>query len=100
MAKGRGRGSGAQGSRLGPHQRVSGDEAARQRLKVRGGGELRHERGGREGRVACGKVRHGLGAFYRCRGGAGRPDGEGNQAAGGGAPLWAIRFSGEGKHRR
>jgi hypothetical protein len=26
--------------------------------------------------------------FYRVRGGAGRPDGEGNQAASGGAPLW------------
>jgi hypothetical protein len=31
MAKGRGRGSGARGSRLGPHRRVSGDEAAGRR---------------------------------------------------------------------
>jgi hypothetical protein len=37
---GEGGGSGAQGSRLGPDQRVSGDKVARQWLKACGGGEL------------------------------------------------------------
>jgi hypothetical protein len=37
--------------------------------------------------------------FHRVRGGAGRPDGEGNQAVGCGAKLLAIRFSGEGKRK-
>jgi hypothetical protein len=35
--------------------------------------------------------------FHRVRGGAGRPDGEGNQAVSCGAKLLAIRFSGEGE---
>jgi hypothetical protein len=35
--------------------------------------------------------------FYKVGGGAGRSDGEGNWAAGGRAPLLAIRFGGEGK---
>jgi hypothetical protein len=34
-------------------------------MKARGGGELRHERGGKEGSVGCGKVRCSRGAFYR-----------------------------------
>jgi hypothetical protein len=37
--------------------------------------------------------------FYKVGGGAGRSDGEGNWAAGGRAPLLAIRFGGEGKQR-
>jgi hypothetical protein len=37
--------------------------------------------------------------FYRVGGGAGRPDQEGNWVAGGGAPLLAIRYGGEGKRR-
>jgi hypothetical protein len=53
------------------------DEAARERLKVRGEGELWHERGGKEGGVGCGEVRRSQGTFYRCRGGGRRPgDGE------------------------
>jgi hypothetical protein len=56
-------------------------------LKVRGGGELRHERGGKEGGVGCGEVRHGRGAFYRCRGGGRRLD-DGEVKA---APLMAVR---------
>jgi hypothetical protein len=43
--------------------RWPGDEAVRQWLKASGGGE----------------VRRGRGAFYMCRGGAGRPDGVGNR---------------------
>jgi hypothetical protein len=44
--------------------------------------------------------RGGVGApFYRVGGGAGRPDRQGNQVGGGGAPLLAIRFGGEGKQR-
>jgi hypothetical protein len=50
-------------------------------------------------RVGGGMVRRGgaTAPFYRVRGGAGRPDGEGNQVTDGGAPLLAIRFGGEGK---
>jgi hypothetical protein len=42
-------------------------------LKARGGGELRCEKGRKEGGVGCGEVRRGRGAFYRCRGGGRRP---------------------------
>jgi hypothetical protein len=66
--------------------RQLGDEAARQRLKAHGGDELRRERGGKEGGVGCGEVRHGRGAFYRCRGGGRRP-GEGEVKP---APLMAV----------
>jgi hypothetical protein len=54
---------------------------------------------GRRGRG--GVVRRGgsKAPFYRVRVGAGWPDGEGNQAAAGGAPLWAIWFGGERKRR-
>jgi hypothetical protein len=50
-------------------------------MKAHGGGELHHERGGKEGGVGCGEMRRGQGAFYRCRGGARRPDGGGEQSA-------------------
>jgi hypothetical protein len=56
----------------------------------------------REGRWGGGGVvrrGHAGMPFYRVGGGAGQPDREGNQATGGGAPLWAIRFGGEGKCR-
>jgi hypothetical protein len=56
----------------------------------------------REGKDGRGGVVRGGGAgtpFYRVRGGAGQPNREGNQAADGGAPLWAIQFGGEGKRR-
>jgi hypothetical protein len=44
--------------------------------------------------------RGGAGApFYRVGGGAGRTNREGNGGAGGGAPLLAIWFGGEGKQR-
>jgi hypothetical protein len=58
-----------------------------------------HRERGRRGRG--GVVRRGGArvSFYRVRGGAGRLDGEGNWAVGVGAPLWAIRFGGEGKQR-
>jgi hypothetical protein len=47
------------------------------RLKVRGGGELQCERGGKEGGVMSGEVRRSRGAFYRCRWGGRRlGDGE------------------------
>jgi hypothetical protein len=52
--------------------RQPSDEAARERLKVRGEGELWHERGGKEGGVGCGEVRRSQGTFYRCRGGGRR----------------------------
>jgi hypothetical protein len=68
-------------------------------MRRRGEGELWCKRGGREGGVGCGEVRHSRGEFYRCRGGAGQSDGEGNRVISGGAPLWAIRFGGEGKQR-
>jgi hypothetical protein len=51
----------------------------------------------REGKEGWGRRGVAGAPFYRARGGAGWPDGEGNQAAGGGAPLLAIQFSGEGK---
>jgi hypothetical protein len=57
----------------------------------------RHGERGRRG--GGGVVRRG-GAwtpFYRVGGGARQPDREGNRTAGGGAPLWAIRFGGERK---
>jgi hypothetical protein len=54
---------------------------------VRGGGELRHERGGKEGGVGCSEVRRGRGTFYRCRGGGRRP-GDGEVKV---APLMAVR---------
>jgi hypothetical protein len=37
--------------------------------------------------------------FFRVGGGAGQLNGEGNRAADGGAPLWAIWFGGKGKRR-
>jgi hypothetical protein len=49
----------------------SGDGGKAAAMKVRGGDELRHERGGKDGGVGCGEMRRGRGAFYRCRGGAG-----------------------------
>jgi hypothetical protein len=55
---------------------------------------------GERGRRGRGGVvrRGGAGTpFYGVGGGAGWLDREGNQVAGGGAPLWAIRFGGEGK---
>jgi hypothetical protein len=61
----------------------------------------RSGRGERRKRGRGGVVRRG-GAeapFCRVGGGAGRPDGEGNRATGGGAPLLAIWFGGEGKQR-
>jgi hypothetical protein len=49
---------------------------------------LRARREGKEGRGRSGAGGGVSLPFYRVRGGAGRPDGEGNQAASGGAPLW------------
>jgi hypothetical protein len=46
-------------------------------MKARGRDEHRRERGGKEGSVGCGEMRRGWGAFYKCRGGAGWPDGGG-----------------------
>jgi hypothetical protein len=46
-------------------------------MKARGRDEHRRERGGKEDSVGCGEMRRGWGAFYRCRGGAGWPDGGG-----------------------
>jgi hypothetical protein len=45
-----------------------GDEAARQRLKAHGGGELQCERGGKEGGVGCGEVRRGWAPFIGAEG--------------------------------
>jgi hypothetical protein len=61
--------------------------AKRWRLKARSGGELWHERGGKEGGVGCGEVRCYRGAFYRCQGGGRRP-GDGKVKV---APLMAVR---------
>jgi hypothetical protein len=64
-----------------------------------GAGSLGRGERGRRGRGGV-VSRWGAGApFYRVGGGAGRLDGEGNRAVGGGAPLLAIRFGGEGKRR-
>jgi hypothetical protein len=62
------------------------DGAVRRRLKARDGDELRRERGGKEGGVGCGEMRHDRGAFYRCRVGGRRP-GDGEVKA---APLMAV----------
>jgi hypothetical protein len=58
-----------------------GDGGKASAMKARGGDELRYERGGKEGGVGCGEMRRGRGAFYRCRGGAGWPDGGGEWPA-------------------
>jgi hypothetical protein len=65
-------------------------------MKERGGGELWSERGGKEGGVGCGEVRHDQGAFYRCRGGGRRPGDSEVKAA----PLMAVRASYRKKERR
>jgi hypothetical protein len=62
-------------------------------------GSLAARREGKEGQGRSGEVRGCWAPFYRVGGGAGWPDGEGNQVAGGGASLWAIWFGGEGKRR-
>jgi hypothetical protein len=66
--------------------RRPGDGAVQRRLKARGGDELRRKRGGKEGGVRCGEMRHDRGAFYGCRGG-GRRSGDGEVKA---APLMAV----------
>jgi hypothetical protein len=58
-----------------------GDSGKAAVMKVRGGGKLRRERGGKEGGVGCGEMRRGRGAFYRCRGGGKRPDDGGERTA-------------------
>jgi hypothetical protein len=65
-------------------------------LKARGGGELQRERGGKEGEVRRGEVRHGRGAFYWCRGGGRRP-GDGEVKA---APLMAVRVGYRKRERK
>jgi hypothetical protein len=59
----------------------SGDGGKAATMKVRSGGELQCERGGKEGGVGCGEMRRGWGAFYRCRGGRKLPDGGGERPA-------------------
>jgi hypothetical protein len=53
---------------------LPGDGGKAAEMKAHGGGELRHERGGKEGSVGCDEMRRGRGAFYRCRGGGRRSD--------------------------
>jgi hypothetical protein len=84
------RGGGGRGGRGGAGGVLIRDRAAVKRpgdggktttMKARGGDELRRERGGKEGSVGCGEMRHDRGSFYRCRGGGRRPgDGEVNAA--------------------
>jgi hypothetical protein len=62
---------------------VSDDEAAGQRGGV---ATVEGARWGKEGGVGCGEMRHGRGAFYRCRGGGRRP-GDGEVKA---TPLMAV----------
>jgi hypothetical protein len=50
-------------------------------MKAHGGDELQHERGLKKGGVGRGETRRGPGAFYRCQGGAGWPDGGGEWPA-------------------
>jgi hypothetical protein len=78
---------GGRGGRGGARGALTGDRAAVKRpgdggkaaaTKVCGGGELRRERGGKEGGVGCGEMRCGRGAFYWCRGGGNRPGGGGD----------------------
>jgi hypothetical protein len=72
------RGGGGRRGRGGGGRALTGDGAAVKRpgdggkavaTMVHSGGELRCERGGKEGGVVCGEMRRGRGAFYRCRGG-------------------------------
>jgi hypothetical protein len=67
---GRGRHSGAGGALTGDGAAVKrpGDGGKAAAMKVLGGGELRRERGGKEGGVGCSEMRRDRGAFYRCRG--------------------------------
>jgi hypothetical protein len=68
----------------------SGDGGKAAAMKARGGDELRCERGGKEGGVGCGEMRRDRGAFYRCRRGAGWPDGGGER------PAMVERHDGDG----
>jgi hypothetical protein len=54
-------------------------------------------REGKEGQGRSGEERIARAPFYRVGGGAGRLDGEGNQVAGGGVPLWPSGLVGSGK---
>jgi hypothetical protein len=70
-ARGRGgsRGRGGAGGALtgdGAVVKWLGDGSKAVAMKVRDRGELRCERGGKEGGVGCGEMRRGRGAFYRC----------------------------------
>jgi hypothetical protein len=60
-------------------------------------GSLRARREGKEGRGRSGEERGCQGTLLLFQRGAGRLHREENRAAGSGAPLWAIRFSEEGK---
>jgi hypothetical protein len=89
------RGEGGRGGRGGAGGALTRDGATVKRLgdggktavmKVHGGDELRRERGGKEGGVGCGEMRHNRGAFYRCQGGGRRScNGEVNAA-----PLMVV----------
>jgi hypothetical protein len=57
-----------------------GDGGKAAGMKTRAGGELRCERGGKEGGVGCSEMRCGRGAFFRCQGGGRRPDGGGRNS--------------------
>jgi hypothetical protein len=67
---GRGGRGGAEGAHTedGAAVKQPGDGGEAAAMKVCGRGELRCERGGKEGGVGCGEMRHDRGAFYRCRG--------------------------------
>jgi hypothetical protein len=89
------RGGGGRGGRGGAGGALTGDGVVVKRLgdggkaaamKVRGGGELRCERGGKEGGVGCGEMRGSRGAFYRCRGGREATRRWRGTVGGGGAP--------------
>jgi hypothetical protein len=85
---GRGGCGGARGALTGDEVAVKwpGDGGKATAMKVRGGDELRCERGGKEGGVGCSEMRHGRGAFYRCQGGCGMAERWRGTAGGGGAP--------------
>jgi hypothetical protein len=104
------RGGGGRGERGGAGGALTGDGAAVKRpgdggkmavMKACGGDELRRERGGKEDSVGCSVMRRGQGAFYRCRGEAGWPDGGGEQPAvverhgGGGGSRFGRGSAGE-----
>jgi hypothetical protein len=84
----RGLAPGLTGAREAIERRCDGSEGSGGGLL--GASSLGAGREGKEGRGRSGEERGYQGTLLLGRRGAGRPDGEGNRVAGGGAPLWTI----------